>query len=223
MRHFIADTHFGASPMLIRGMLRRYSATNKLFESTEAHDEHLLKCINAVVEPKDELFIVGDFAGENPGKYRARIKCKHVYLIRGNHDPYQKCKNVFGEMPWMKTVKLRSSRGTLNCVLCHFPLAYWDKSHKGWGHVHGHTHGQREVTLDDAFGYQRRMMDVGVDALRELTEHYFPISEWELYDRFTSLEGHDHADYYEMLQFNRDKRHGFDPQTRPEFNEGDYE
>lgn len=221
MRHFIADTHFGASPLLIRGMLRRYPGTNELFESTEAHDNHLIGAINCTVKPNDELHIIGDFAGKNPGRYRAQIKCKHVYLIRGNHDPYQKCLNVFGEIPWMKTVKLRGEGGSLKCVLCHFPIAYWDGSHRGYAHLHGHTHGQREVTLDDAFSYQRRMMDVGVDALRELNGNYSPMAEDELYLRFMSLEGHDHKEYYEAFQCWRDKRYGFDPQTRPEFNEGD--
>jgi len=222
VRYFIADTHFGAKPNLIRGMLRRYPGSNVLFESTEAHDAHLLGAINCTVKPNDELYILGDFA-QQPGKFRALIKCKKVLFVRGNHDPYQKCMNVFGELPWMRTTKLRSGDNRLKCVLCHFPLAYWDGSHRGTAHLHGHVHGQREVTFDDAFGYQRRMMDVGVDALFQLKGNYFPIGEDELYLRFTSLEGHDLPEYYEDLQFRRDKRYGFDPLTRPKFNEGDYE
>lgn len=221
MRYFIADTHFGASPSLIRGMLRRYPCTNVLFASTEDHDQHLLGAINCTARPNDELFILGDFAGSNPGKYRAQIKCKHVYLIRGNHDPYQKCMNVFSEIPWMKTIKLRGQGGALNCVLCHFPIAYWDGSHRGWAHLHGHTHGQREVTLDAAFGWHRRMMDVGVDNLRELNGDYFPMAEDELYSRFISLDGHDHSEHYETLQYIRDKRLGFDPLRTPKFKEGE--
>jgi len=216
MRYFIADLHLGHKNM-IRAMLRFYPHSTTLFESIEAHDAHMLGAINCTVKPNDELIILGDFA-QLPGKYRAQIKCKKVSLIRGNHDPVQKSLNVFGEIPWMVYTKLRSGDGkSLKCVLCHFPLAYWDGSHRGWAHLHGHTHGQREVTLDDAFGYHRRMMDVGVDALYQLNKHYFPIGEDELYDRLISLEGHDHAEFYEKLQANRDRRYGYDPMTRPNF------
>lgn len=214
MRYFIADTHFGHSNM-IRGMLRFWPGTNELFQTIEDHDRHLLGAINCTVKPNDELFILGDFAAL-PGKYRAQILCRKVYLIRGNHDPYQKCMNVFGDIPTMRTVKLRNGEGaSLKCVLCHYPIAYWEGSHKGWAHLHGHTHGQREVTLDDAFGYYRRMMDVGVDALFAQNGSYFPMGEDELYSRFTSFEGHDLPEFYEKLQANRDRRYGFDPMTRP--------
>lgn len=214
MRYFIADPHFG-HPAMIRGMLRFYPGTTTLFESIEAHDDHLIGAINCTVKPSDELFVLGDFSRQ-PGKYRARIKCKTVRLIRGNHDPVEKSLNVFGEMPWMVTTKLRDSKGnSLKCVLSHFPQAYWDGSHRGWAHLHGHTHGQREVSLDDAFGYHRRMMDVGVDALFQLNGSYFPIGEDELYSRMTALDGHDHQEFYRALQNNRDHRYGYDPMDRP--------
>ena len=208
-RHFIADLHLGCSPTLIRGMLRRYPGTNTLFRTVEDHDHHLIGAINCTVREEDELYILGDFSQE-PGKYRAMIDCKHVYLIRGNHDPVQKSRTVFGDLPWMRTVRLRCDGDSLRAVLCHFPLAYWDGSHKGWAHLHGHVHGQREATLDRAFGTFRRSLDVGVDAIRSEFGDYFPLDEQELYCILSNREGHDNPIYYHDLQAQRDKEHGFD-------------
>lgn len=213
MKYFIADTHLGHEKM-IRGMLRCYPGSRKLFRSIEEHDEFLIGSINCTVRPNDQLFILGDFAAL-PGKYRMQIKCKHVFLIRGNHDPVQKSLNVFGEMPYMRVVKLRSGNASLKVVLSHFPQAYWEGSHRGWGHLYGHTHGQREDTLDQAFGYKRRALDVGVDNLRKEYGDYSPLGEDQVLHRFLGVPGHDDPEYYNAYQRVRDLKYGFDPQTNP--------
>jgi calcineurin-like phosphoesterase family protein len=195
MRYFTADTHFGHTNILNKMLPRCYPGTNVLFRSIEDHDECLLYAINAVVGERDELYVLGDFA-RKPGKYRARIKCKHVRLIRGNHDPVQKSKNVFGEIPYIIHTKVRSGRDSLRVVLCHTPMAYWDGSHRGWGHLYGHCHGQREATMTKLFGVNRRSMDVGVDCLK----NYIPLSEEHLCHFFTSLSGHDPVGFYRDLQ-----------------------
>jgi calcineurin-like phosphoesterase family protein len=202
MRYFIADPHFGCrNTGIIRAMLRCYPGTRTLFPTVEEHDQHLLGSINCTVKPEDELIVAGDFASDQPGKYRMQIKCKHVRLVRGNHDPYQKCRNVFGEIPYIIHTKVRDGEGNhLRVVVCHTPLAYWDGSHRGYGHVYGHTHGQREHTLDKAFGYERRSMDVGVDETFKWSGTYFPLGEDELYNIFMSRKGHDHPSYYHDLQ-----------------------
>ena len=215
-RYFTADTHFGNSTRMIRGMLRRYPGSNiHLFPSTEAHDNHLLDAINSVVKTDDELYVLGDFAAKKPGKYRARINCRHVYLIRGNHDPVQASLNVFGEMPYQRTVRLRHDAGTLWCVLSHCPQAYWFGSHRGWAHLYGHTHGQREDCLDLAFGNFRRSFDVGVDNIREIRGDYCPLPEDALYTFFSRRQGHDNQLFYQDFQDARDRKLGFDPQERP--------
>lgn len=214
-RYFIADTHFGASTRLIRGMLRRYPGTDVLFPTTEAHDDHLIGAINCTVRPNDELFVLGDFAGKQPGKYRSRIKCKHVRLIRGNHDPVQASENVFGDIPWMLTTKLRSDQGSMNVVLSHAPQLFWIGSHRGWAHLYGHVHGQREDWMDLHLGIERRSMDVGVDHIFRINGDYFPLSEDELYHYFVTRLGHDQQSFYIDYQNARDARLGFDPEERP--------
>jgi calcineurin-like phosphoesterase family protein len=210
-RYFIADLHLGCKPHFIRGMLRRYPRSNVLFPSVEEHDAHLLGAINCTVGVNDELYILGDFS-DKPGKYRAQIKCKHVFLIRGNHDPVEKSRNVFGEIPFQRVIKLRDSRGvgrSMYCVLSHAPQAFWFGSHKGWAHLYGHVHGQREDYLDLALGVERRSMDVGVDSLRQKYGDYFPLDEEALCAIFTMRQGHDLPSYYHDFQKARDFKYGF--------------
>jgi len=204
MRFFIADPHFG-NKTLIRAMLRRYPCTHTLFPDTEAHDRYLLGSINDVVGAKDELFVLGDFASKRPGKYRAQINCKRVYLVRGNHDPVEASKNVFGEIPYIRQTKVRMGGASIPVVLSHYPMAFWDGSHRGWGHLYGHTHGQREEQLNTLFP-GRRAFDCTVDNLLTLFGDYKPISEERVFDFFTALPGHDDVVYYRQLQALRDKQ-----------------
>ena len=204
MRFFISDPHFG-NKTLIRAMLRHYPGTHNLFQSTEAHDIHLLASINAVVGEKDELFVLGDFASKKHGKYRARIKCKHVYLVRGNHDPSVASKTVFGDSPLIRKTKVRKGGASIPVVLSHYPMAFWDGSHKGWGHLYGHIHGQREEQLNQAFP-GRRAFDCTVDNLLKLFGSYQPVSEEKVFDIFDALPGHDDVAHYRMLQTVRDRK-----------------
>ena len=54
-------------------------------------------------------------------------------------------------------------------VMCHYPLAIWDKSHRGSYMLHGHSHGG----YNPEFG---RILDVGID------NHYNLYGEWGFFD-----------------------------------------
>jgi calcineurin-like phosphoesterase family protein len=175
--------------------------TKELFASIEEHDDYLIDAINLMVKPADELHILGDFALDKPGKYRMRIKCKHVYLTRGNHDRIQKSRRVFGEVPYIRLTDIRSIPGhphtkKLRTVLCHTPLAFWEGSHKGWANLYGHCHGQREDTLDRWMGVERRSMEVSVDSIYKLTGSFSPLSEAYLFRQLYYRRGHDHPEFY---------------------------
>jgi len=203
MKYFIADTHF-AHESLIMNFPRHRPGTKELFASIEEHDQYLLDAINLRVRREDELFILGDFAWKKPGKYRQQINCRHVSLIRGNHDKPGVCKNVFGEVPYVRNIKIRATGDEnnthLNVVLCHTPMAFWDGSHRGSCHLYGHCHGQREVTLNRALGWHRRSFDAGVDNLVKMTGGFSPIDEDEVYALFISLTGHDDPTFYDNHQ-----------------------
>jgi calcineurin-like phosphoesterase family protein len=189
MRYFIADTHFGHWK-LVSNFPRLHPGFARPFESIEEHDEYLLATINYYVNARDELFVLGDFCTDKPGRYRAKIKCRHVYLIRGNHDPVQASRNVFGEIPYIRHTKLRYGGKSMHAVLCHNPMAFWEGSHNGWAHLYGHCHGRREGTLD-TWMPGRRSTDVSVDA-----SAFHIHSEEELYLMFYDRPGHDLKSFY---------------------------
>lgn len=204
MRYFIADCHFGCEK-LIMNFPRYRPGTKELFASIEEHDDYLIKAINLAVKPDDELHILGDFARDKPGKYRMRINCKHVYLTRGNHDRPEKSRRVFGEIPRIRITELRTfGAKRLKTVLCHTPMAFWEGSHKGWAHLYGHCHGQREDTLDRWLGLDRRSLDVSVDNIYKLNKTFIPLDEQELYYWMTCRAGHDHPSFYSNYRKMRD-------------------
>ncbi len=197
MRYFIADCHFGCTK-LIMNFPRYRPGTKELFASIEEHDDYLIWAINLVVGVDDELHVLGDFALKKPGKYRMRIKCKHVYLTRGNHDRPEKSRRVFGEVPYIRLTALRGDEGgCLKTVLCHTPMAFWPGSHKGWANLYGHCHGQREDTMDQWLGPDRRSLDVSVDHIYKVTGSFMPLNESELYYWMISRTGHDHPEFYD--------------------------
>lgn len=206
-KFFVGDPHLGHNGII--RMMARINEQGDLFSCIEEHDDYMIGQINWTVGMHDELYILGDFAWEKPGKYRQRIHCKHVRLILGNHDKRSQCGNVFGDIKDLMTVKVRSGNANdvLKVVLSHYPFAFWDGSHKGWGNLYGHIHGQREEFLERLFP-QRRALDVGIDNIYDLYGSYRPISEHEVFDYMARRDGHDDLDYYMKYQSELYKRRG---------------
>lgn len=75
---FIADTHFGEET------IRRYE--NRPFLDICAMDEELIRRWNAVVDPDDRVYHLGDFGAEGYEKEILSRLNGHKYLIKGNHD-----------------------------------------------------------------------------------------------------------------------------------------
>lgn len=182
-------------------MMARVGPLGALMRSIQEHDAMILANINALVGRDDELFIIGDFAWDNPGRYRQQIQCKHVKLIKGNHDKVQKSQNVFGECPDVYRSRAYSKTGGdyVKLYMCHYPTMYWDGSHRGWCHLYGHCHGQREEYLD-MLEPERRAMDVGVDNIYRLYGAYRPIAEYEVYEYMARRSGHDDVRFYTDYQ-----------------------
>lgn len=188
MLHFIADTHFDC-PMI---------ALNRGFKSAEEHDAEVLRCINTcVLRQRDRLYIVGDFCSKQAHKWRQKIDCKEVTLIRGNHDTPAICK-AFGKGHLFddRTVVVRPG---IKVFLFHYPSAYWRGSHHGSArnkiylgdmHLYGHVHGEKEEELDFTWP-QRRAADCGVENCTKLFGVPRPWSEVDLLNRlWAGRRGH---------------------------------
>lgn len=146
--------------------------------SIKDHDEWLLDRINACVNKKDELYILGDVS------MASRIETEKIlqrmngikHLIPGNHDnnllssTYFKCIH-----PLIYDFNFNSeSYPNIHIVMCHYPIASWNRKVQGSMHLHGHTHN----------GFQNRGLsfDIGVDA-----NNYLPLNLEQIFDKFTEI------------------------------------
>lgn len=206
---FTSDTHFGhkSIPFYAR---RRFcmdeaelATAESMWQSKNNHakwspswssiskmDSEILKNINERVGENDILWHLGDFSFgrrkefmETAKKYRDRINCKNVFLIRGNHDnPGIGC--LFGRMHETHEIKVQSK----SIVLSHYAHAFWNRSHYGSWNLYGHAHATAEDWLDEHMP-GRLSMDVGVDNVFRIKGEYRPISFEEIEEIFSKRNG----------------------------------
>ena len=175
---FLSDPHFNHANIL------KYD--NRPFENISVHDRTIIENWNRVVTPKDDVFLLGDFVfgrREDAAKYWWQLNGrKHV--VHGNHDKALKefCKHE--EIPCVgyMEIKIRdeeTSRKWRDIVLCHYPIAEWNKAHHGAYHLYGHTHGNS--WYDREFQSKYRCMNVGAPCI-----DYTPISYAEIKEKLKS-------------------------------------
>lgn len=199
---FTADLHLGHEGVL--GM------SSRPFEDIEKHDDHLIDQINATVGRDDRLFILGDVAWRACQGYLARLTCRNLHLIYGNHDKLGYAKSFktaeeVAEITLNRCIRpgdIESGVELIKVWLSHYPHAYWPASHYGSLHLYGHLHSEREETLDFLFAH-RRSMDVGVDNAKKLLGEYKPFSEDFIMDRLLARQNHDPVEWYRERQAKR--------------------
>ena len=128
------------------------------FANAEEMTTKIIDNTNELVAPNDILYILGDFCfGKSTliKEVRARINCKRVRLVWGNHDKFLK-RNRNLHVVFDKTGDIFDDNlEGQNIVMCHYPMITWNKKRYGAIHLSGHTHGK----LPNSPG----RMDVGVD------------------------------------------------------------
>lgn len=108
-------------------------------------------------------------------KLLAKIKCKNIFLISGNHDRNLRACTRFTTIEQIKNFTFNSpSYPNIHIVLCHYPIASWERKSQGAMHLYGHVHGR--------FENEGLSFDVGVDA-----NNYYPLSLEEVMDKMTKL------------------------------------
>ncbi len=191
MKYFIADIHAGHSKVLIgpRGLA---------FPTIDEWHDHIFGEMNRIVTRKDTLFVLGDLCLKDIVFWRNKINCRDAWLIIGNHDPsFAACELAFGKGKARLTYETKIMGQP--CFLSHYPHAFWPKSHRQSHHLYGHTHDQREETLD-LWMPDRRSMDVSPETIYRLTGKWGPISEKEIFDILSVRPGHDHVEFYENFR-----------------------
>jgi calcineurin-like phosphoesterase family protein len=165
---FTADLHF-LHPKIVQICDRP--------TTIEEHDEWLLARINSKVNKHDTLYIIGDVSmasKEKTEKILHKVNGNKI-LILGNHDNNIDKSTLFGEIKQIKNFTFSSpSYPNIHIVLCHYPIASWERKVHGSWHLYGHTHNR--------FQNSGLSFDVGVDA-----QDYYPISLEEVMDKMTKL------------------------------------
>ena len=129
---FTSDLHLGHANAI--------EFTDRPFANVEEMNETLIRNINDIVDKKDELWILGDFAykvdREKVRDFRDSILCKKVHLVNGNHDKDYSMEHIFQSVQNYKELKTPYGR----FILFHYPILEWNAAHYGSVHLHGHIH-----------------------------------------------------------------------------------
>ena len=164
---FTSDQHFGHENII--------KLCNRPFETVEEMDAVMIERWNSVVKSTDTVYHLGDFTLQNRKGAREYFRQLNgiVYMLSNpwHHDkrwlpksgdfvPGCGTKNGVGiglRPPiWvLEFPELGDGCHPQIVVLCHYPLAVWDRKHHGAWHLFGHSHGQYMVG--------GLSLDVGVD------------------------------------------------------------
>lgn len=154
--YLTADLHFGHKNIMTFCPVTRARFRDDVEYMTEA----MIKEWNDIVEPIDTVYILGDVAflpGYKAALVMMRLNGRKI-LIEGNHDRKTLMDADFRGQFAEVHKYLDINYGGHNIAMFHYPIAEWDRMHRGAIHFHGHLHG-------GASGLEEfRAMDVGMDA-----------------------------------------------------------
>lgn len=175
--HFVSDTHWGHTNII------KYS--NRPFSSVPEMNEALIKNWNAVVQPNDTVWHLGDVAFCKYPEFKSIISRLNgnKNLVYGNHDKMIEQNEAellrLGLFKSIQNYAEISVQGT-KVILFHYGMRVWNKSHHGSILLYGHSHGSLPP-----FG---KSVDVGVDS-KEITSEYRPVSEHEVLAYMKNRQG----------------------------------
>lgn len=136
MIYYTSDLHIGHKNAL------RFD--DRPFADVDEMEREMIRLWNETVSPNDEVYVLGDVFYRYKGSKADFLYklCGRLRLVTGNHDDGllsdEQALSRFESVDMMKTV---NDSGRM-VVLCHFPIAEWDKKHRSSYHVYGHIHAQ---------------------------------------------------------------------------------
>lgn len=146
---FISDTHFGHQNII--------RLAKRPFASVEEMDQAMIANWNAVVQPEDLVWHLGDVSWHHILKTAELLPSLNgrKRLVRGNHDPFAlSFDRAFEWIGDYAEIKIEDRR----VVLSHYPMEEWNGFYKGWIHLHGHVHGKTLNPIKNRY-------DVGVECI----------------------------------------------------------
>ncbi len=179
--YFTSDSHFQHARII--------EYCNRPFNSVQEMNITMIENWNAVVNPADTVYHLGDFAFINSATELELLTEKLngiIHLITGDHDRYidkhkKDCYKYFGSITEnYKKIKVNGREITL----CHYAMKKWHKSHYGTWHLYGHSHGS---LLDDPNSLS---FDVGVDCHNFTPLHFDQVKETMNKKMFKPIDHH---------------------------------
>lgn len=143
---YTADPHFGHENII--------PFCGRPFRHVGHMDSVLIENMWKVVQPDDDLWIIGDFAFGPKAKdpeyldiLFGQLPGARKHLIVGNHDLAPTL-----ALPWdsiSHLTEVRDGPDGLHHTLCHYPMITWNGARKGtlqlFGHVHNNWQGSRNA------------------------------------------------------------------------------
>lgn len=157
MNYYISDLHLGHKNVL--------SFDNRPFGTIEENDKIIINNWNETIGMYDDVYILGDISWHNSTKtieiFKQLNGIKH--LIVGNHDTKllknKDMQKLFIEICQYKEIIDEIDGKSYNLVLCHYPIYDWKNMARGWVHLYGHVHSNKNNEF-----YQ--------EAINKTNEHY---------------------------------------------------
>jgi len=184
---FTADHHFGHENII------KYC--NRPFASAGEMDTELILRWNDRVKDEDTVYHLGDLTLSETliaRWYLSRLNGLIFILANPWHHDKRWLPSVGSALSFISgsghQVRIWPPLDVLELhlpiVLCHYPLAVWDRRHYGSWHLHGHSHGRYQ---GEGF-----CMDVGVDA-----NDFYPVSLEQVEETMRSKGWHEEWRQYE--------------------------
>lgn len=136
---FISDMHLGHENIMKFGQ--------REFNSIEEHDEALVGSWNAIVRPKDIVWVLGDVAFTTQSLKLFDRMSGRKRLIMGNHDRF----DTGLYMKYFEDVKAFEKRYH-GLVMTHIPIHPQEMAYRNWAtNVHGHIHHPEKDIKDSSY------------------------------------------------------------------------
>ena len=167
-----SDLHFGHT-----NIMKFCPNTRGHYKDVIHMNEDLITQWNANVSPMDRVYILGDVSFQNPqlaAETVARLNGTKV-LVKGNHDRKNLKDPLFAAQFSEIHDYLELNYNGNYIVMMHYPIAEWDRMHRGSLHFHGHLHGNksglehfraRDAAFDATGNVVTLMEDLIADALK---------------------------------------------------------
>jgi calcineurin-like phosphoesterase family protein len=174
-----SDLHFGHT-----NIMKFCPETRGHFKDVAHMNEEMVRMWNAMVQPGDLVYILGDVAfmsASDAAKILMRLNGDKI-LIEGNHDRKTLKDHSFRSCFVEIHKYLDISYNGTKVVMFHYPIMEWDQMHRGSVHFYGHLHQNasgleryraRNAGWDCTGNIVTRMDDLVADALKgEIKSHH---------------------------------------------------